>query len=290
MSYLKDINKLRGLLLREMLQLMLTSTTNIVSPRLLRVRVSCTQHLLGHKLRTSTVEYLCKWKGLIYEHATWELHDSIQDRASEAIDSYIERSSSPHLPHKSANYSRGRPSFVKLNAEPDYIKVGGTLKDFQVTGLNWLAYLWSRGENGILADEVGSFPNTSVTSPRVLTLAENSQMGLGKTVQTCAFLSYLYHELNQYGPFLIVVPLSTLPAWQMQLALWSPDLNVIAYTGNGKSREMIREYEFGAAKKVKFNVLLTTYEFALKDKEDLETIRWQYIAVDEVCLYPIDLD
>lgn len=29
------------------------------------------------------------------------------------------------------------------------------LKDFQLTGLNWLAYIWSRGENGILADEMG---------------------------------------------------------------------------------------------------------------------------------------
>lgn len=102
------------------------------------------------------VEYLCKWKGLIYEHATWEDHDTIQTIAPEAIDSFLERSTSAHLPHKSANYSKGRPSFVKLTAEPEYIKVGGTLKDFQVTGLNWLAYLWSRGENGILADEVSA--------------------------------------------------------------------------------------------------------------------------------------
>lgn len=108
------------------------------------------------------------------------------------------------------------------------------------------------------------------------------QMGLGKTVQTCAFLSYLFHDLSQYGPFLIVVPLSTLPAWQMQLGQWSPDLNVIAYTGNGPSRAIIREHEFGQGKKIKFNVLLTTYEFALKDRSQLGAIKWQYLAVDEV--------
>ena len=40
--------------------------------------------------------------------------------------------------------------------DPDYIsQTGGQLKDFQLTGLNWLAYLWSKGENGILADEMG---------------------------------------------------------------------------------------------------------------------------------------
>ncbi|KAG8905811.1 hypothetical protein FRB99_008176 [Tulasnella sp. 403] len=135
------------------------------------------------------------------------------------------------------------------------------LKDFQLTGLNWLAYIWSRGENGILADE----------------------MGLGKTVQSVAFLSYLVNTMNQYGPFLVVVPLSTLPAWQAQFRTWTPDLNVIAYVGSGKSREVIRQYEFGSSpKKLKFNVLLTTYEFVLKDRLDLGAgIKWQVLMVDE---------
>lgn len=45
----------------------------------------------------------------------------------------------------------------------------GTLKAYQLRGMNWLANLYDQGISGILADE----------------------MGLGKTVQSIAFLSHL---------------------------------------------------------------------------------------------------
>lgn len=93
--------------------------------------------------------------------------------------------------------------------------------------------------------------------------------------------------MQQFGPFLIVVPLSTLPAWQFQMEKWSPALNTITYIGNARSREIIRESEFGTPKKLRFNALLTTYEFVLKDRQHLGGIKWQYLAVDEVQLYPL---
>lgn len=106
-------------------------------------------------------------------------------------------------------------------------------------------------------------------------------MGLGKTIQSVSFLSYLYHQMKQYGPFLVVVPLSTITAWQMQFKKWAPSLNVICYMGSGPSREIIRQHEFGPVKKLNFNVLLTTYEFILKDRADLSMIKWQALEVDE---------
>ncbi|KNE95794.1 hypothetical protein PSTG_10855 [Puccinia striiformis f. sp. tritici PST-78] len=205
------------------------------------------------------VEYLCKWRGLNYDACTWEAEETIETIAAKEIEGYQGRLQSKTVPYRSTAIGKSRPTFDRIKEQPKYIKVGGTLKDFQVTGLNWLAYVWHKGQNGILADE----------------------MGLGKTVQTCAFLSYLFHTMEQYGPFLIVVPLSTLPAWQMQCAQWAPDLNVIAYIGNKVSRQTIREYEFGPAKKTKFNILLTTYEIILKDRADLAHVKWQYLAVDE---------
>ena len=55
--------------------------------------------------------------------------------------------------------------------------------------------------------------------------------------------------------------------------------------GRAKSREMLRQYEFYTKRDgflvSKFNVLLTTYELVLKDKEELGRIQWNYLAVDE---------
>jgi SNF2 family DNA or RNA helicase len=41
-------------------------------------------------------------------------------------------------------------------------------------------------------------------------------MGLGKTIQTIALLSYLIEYKKNYGPFLIVAPLSTIPNWMAE--------------------------------------------------------------------------
>ncbi|KAI1432594.1 SNF2 family N-terminal domain-containing protein [Xylaria sp. CBS 124048] len=206
-------------------------------------------------------EYFIKWKGLTYENCTWESASVISSLAQDRIDQFLNRQSRSWTSEKSESNLATRSKFLKLDKQPHYIK-GGELRGFQLTGLNFLSLNWCRGNNVILADE----------------------MGLGKTVQTVSFLSWLRNERKQEGPFLVVAPLSVIPAWCDTFNLWAPDLNYVVYLGNSEARNTIRDHELmfnGNPKKHKFNVLVTSYEYILMDTEFLRTIKWQALAVDE---------
>ena len=60
-----------------------------------------------------------------------------------------------------------------LLQQPDFLRAG-TLRDYQLEGLNWLIYSWMQNNNCILADE----------------------MGLGKTIQCVAFIGTLAPPLE----------------------------------------------------------------------------------------------
>ncbi|KAG0229475.1 hypothetical protein BGW42_001565 [Actinomortierella wolfii] len=207
-------------------------------------------------------EYFCKWLRLPYSAATWEAADLIAENHQTEIDAFLDRESSQKVPYKTAIYPKGqRPPFKRMLTQPEYL-AGGQLRDYQLTGLNWMSRLWSCDENGILADE----------------------MGLGKTVQSISIISFLFHTHNLYGPYLVVVPLSTIGSWQREFERWAPDLNVIIYIGDAASRQTIRDYEFyqkGSTTKIRFNVLLTTFELVRMDRAELDKIKWTYLAIDE---------
>ena len=90
---------------------------------------------------------------------------------------------------------------------------------------------------------VGSHDTLAATTFLVLVRFNSvilaDEMGLGKTIQTIAFLHCLYHEHSVYGPFLLVVPLSTMPAWQREFELWAPEINTIVYLGDVTSRNTV---------------------------------------------------
>ncbi|KAK6731802.1 hypothetical protein RB195_007950 [Necator americanus] len=206
-------------------------------------------------------EYYVKWCGLSYSDCTWE---DARLLPQEQIQAYHRRIENYKAPSKNAVVLRKRPKFTKIEDMPSFLQVDGreqTLRDYQLEGLNWMLHAWCKHNSCILADE----------------------MGLGKTIQSIAFLAALYHRYDLYGPFLVVVPLSTMAAWQKEFAQWAPNLNLVTYMGDTSSREQIRQFEWYVAgtKKIKVNAVLTTYEILLKDKPFLGSFHWAALAVDE---------
>ncbi|KIW99623.1 uncharacterized protein Z518_11036 [Rhinocladiella mackenziei CBS 650.93] len=219
------------------------------------------ERVIGDQDGEEGTEYYVKWKGLFYDQATWEPSSLVSQIAQNEIDRYINRRREEFKSNTIESNPVSRSPFQPVREQPSYIQ-NGTLRDFQMTGLNFLAYNWVKGKNVVLADE----------------------MGLGKTVQTVAFLSWLRHNRGQQGPFLVAVPLSTMPSWADTFDVWAPDINYVVYNGNQNARNIIRDYELlpdGSFRHPRFHVLLTTYEYVLQDAPFLSQIKWQFMAVDE---------
>lgn len=103
-------------------------------------------------------------------------------------------------------------------------------------------------------------------------------MGLGKTIQAIALLAYLMEFKHNLGPFLVIVPLSTLSNWQNEFTKWCPSARTVCYKGTPSQRKEIYRDQVSAGQ---FNILLTTYEYIIRDKKFLRKIEWQHAIVDE---------
>ncbi|KAL7123858.1 hypothetical protein ABFS83_14G010800 [Erythranthe nasuta] len=143
---------------------------------------------------------------------------------------------------------------TRLLAQPSCIQ--GKMRDYQLAGLNWLIRLYENGINGILADE----------------------MGLGKTLQTISLLGYLHEFKGITGPHMVVAPKSTLGNWMNEIKRFCPLLRAIKFLGNPEERRYIREELLAAGK---FDVCVTSFEMAIKEKTALRRFSWRYIIIDE---------
>ena len=161
---------------------------------------------------------------------------------------------------------------------PDYTPssaLHATLRPYQLEGARWLVRHYHARLGACLADD----------------------MGLGKTLQTIAVLLHAKEQLGQQvqvpggwqgnlfsGPApdeaylqplraLIVLPASLVYNWLTELQKFAPSLTVLANVGTKRERDprVLRRYD----------VLLTTYQTALRDQELLTKLELTYIVLDE---------
>jgi len=92
-----------------------------------------------HSDRKNSLHYLCKWEGVPYAGCTWETGESLQCEADQACLSAFHRRSATQEKISSSTRHR-RPAFKKMAAMPEYLEGGGTLRDYQLEGVNWMAY------------------------------------------------------------------------------------------------------------------------------------------------------
>jgi len=166
---------------------------------------------------------------------------------------------------------KGRQAYLEFRdklydqKEPHIYKNENRLRDYQVDGVNWLSSCYYKRHGCILADE----------------------MGLGKTVQIVSYLEHLYRVEKLHGPFLVVVPLSTVEHWRREFEGWT-DMQCCVYHDRQRVwRDVLREYEWYYEDRphtpdyLKFNVLVTTYDTLIGDFDVIGDVPWRVTVVDE---------
>ncbi len=144
------------------------------------------------------------------------------------------------------------PKIIKAVSVPDKFK--GTLRPYQLEGLNWLSLLHSLQFGACLADD----------------------MGLGKTIQLLAFLTLIKDKNNP--PSLLVLPASLISNWQNEIQRFSPSLKTfIAHPGiNPEAKNILKQEKFTES----YDLVITTYNLIQKLTLLKET-EWFYIILDE---------
>lgn len=145
---------------------------------------------------------------------------------------------------------KGKIAFEEL-PQPDTFR--GTLRQYQVRGFSWMAYMNRFGLGICLADD----------------------MGLGKTIQFIALLLYQKQQKLK-GPSLLVCPTSVVGNWQRELARFAPHLKVLIH--HGLYRHRGNEFK---KKVTKADIVITSYSLLHRDKESLKDINFRYIVLDE---------
>ncbi|GAA5838020.1 hypothetical protein JCM9279_004105 [Rhodotorula babjevae] len=162
-----------------------------------------------------------------------------------------------------------------IEFEPSKQISGGTLKDYQRTGVNWLCTRYVYAIPGaILADE----------------------MGTGKTLQTIAVFAFILDNFYKPEdkatdkPLIVVLPKAVLRNWERELEKFAPSIPVLVYAGTPEERADLRQRRLGLRgmnnaapfkRKDQFPVILVTYQILQRDINYLSQLQYWAVVCDE---------
>jgi SNF2 family DNA or RNA helicase len=156
---------------------------------------------------------------------------------------------------------RGLLDVGEIAATPIPASVCAQLRPYQLSGFQWLAFLWTNGLGGILADD----------------------MGLGKTLQTLALIQHAKDAraaepapAGAARPFLIVAPTSVLANWATEAERFAPDLKVVTVSDTLGRRGVSLSGVIDGA-----DAVVTSYTLLRLDFEAYGAAEWAGLFLDE---------
>jgi SNF2 family DNA or RNA helicase len=99
---------------------------------------------------------------------------------------------------------------------------------------------------------------------------------------TIQLITLLLHDresangASQHSPTLLICPMSIVGNWHREVQRFAPSLKVMIHHGH----ERLSGEAFAQEAK-QHDIVITTYALALRDKEHLSLIDWEYVVVDE---------
>ncbi|MBO7167018.1 MAG: DEAD/DEAH box helicase [Kiritimatiellae bacterium] len=149
------------------------------------------------------------------------------------------------------NELKGKDHFDLIPA-PKSLK--GSLRDYQLRGASWIAYLSKYGFGPCLADD----------------------MGLGKTIQTIAYILHLKENGLLKKPALIVAPVSVVTNWLRELKRFAPSLKTLLH--QGQFRYLGLEFQRQCKNK---DVVILGYSLLVKDFKHINNADFSVLILDE---------
>ncbi|CAK9165204.1 unnamed protein product [Ilex paraguariensis] len=210
-------------------------------------------------------EWLVKWCGLDYKHATWELENVSflpTPRGQDLVREYDNRREKAKragltvdkVPLQTLSSSlKTKKEFLIL---PKLPVVGSPEIDSNhLNSVNKLREHWHKNKNVVVIDD----------QDRVMKV-----------------ILFIQSLPNVYQPFLIIATSNALPSWEAEFLRLAPSVDVVIYSGNRDTRRSIRTLEFyEEGGNTMFQVLLSPPEAVVEDLEMLECLRWEAVIIDE---------